>query len=89
MPDVRKTYRKRIAVSKTGNDLLSEFFKQIDIVKKFYYGTQNLEEAIILRKGIPAHFEWAKGHVPEIPEIKKVVKPKTVPVDIYTLIKKL
>jgi hypothetical protein len=48
---------------------------------------RNLEIKNIITPGIPQHFSWSKGLVPAVPEIAEIIKPKTVPVDIFDLVK--
>ncbi|MDR1137971.1 MAG: hypothetical protein LBK91_06575 [Synergistaceae bacterium] len=48
----------------------------------------NLENGIknVIKPGIPQHFSWSKGLVPEVHEIADIIKPKAIPVDRETLI---
>jgi hypothetical protein len=70
-----------------GQEPIEDFKRRCGIAKNVSQENENKEIAKIIDPGEPRRFSWSKGLTEGRPEIKKIIKPKTVPVDIDDLVK--
>jgi hypothetical protein len=71
------------------DDMMKDLTDKIDHAKSIIREKPNEEIAKIIKPGVRQHFSWSKGLVPEIPEVKEIIKPKTVPMDIEDVVRSL
>jgi hypothetical protein len=68
---------------------MDDFRDKFEHAKEIVSDNRNIEIKNVIKPGIPQHFSWSKGLVPEVPEIADIIKAKAIPVDRETLIEVL
>jgi hypothetical protein len=71
------------------DDMMKDLKDKIDHAKSVIRDNKNEEIANIIQAGIGQHFSWSQGLVPAVPEIKEIIKPKTIPMDIEDVVRSL
>jgi hypothetical protein len=62
------------------------FQERLEHARRISASNENEEIAKIIDPGVPQHFSWSKGVVPEIPATKQVITPQVIPVSFAELI---